>query len=114
MDHYHDKTPSKLARLDEFAGRVSPVCNLIRQTADHFRAGVAPALEVRQPLVNSPAYTPEEYSERLAAFRRRLEAMVSFCERIGALAILVVPPANDACFEPNRSVLPVANREGGA
>jgi lysophospholipase L1-like esterase len=32
--------------------------------------------------------------------------MVVYCERIGAVPVLVIPPGNDAGFEPSRSVLP--------
>jgi tetratricopeptide (TPR) repeat protein len=35
-----------------------------------------------------------------------LEAIVSYCDQIGALPILIVPPANEARYEPNRSTLP--------
>ena len=47
-----------------------------------------------------------QYAERLADFRRRLEGIVAYCEAVGALPVLVIPPGNDAGFEPNRSVLP--------
>src|SRR5262249_18060997 len=42
----------------------------------------------------------------LSDFRHRLEAIVAYTERIGAIPILIVPPANDSGFEPNRSYLP--------
>ena len=51
-------------------------------------------------------YTAAEYAERLHDFRVRLEAMTAYCERVGALVVLVIPPGNDADFEPNRSFLP--------
>ena len=53
-----------------------------------------------------PAFTPAEFAANLADFRRRLEAITAYSERVGALPILVVPPANDAGFEPLRSFLP--------
>jgi hypothetical protein len=34
--------------------------------------------------------------------------MVSYSERIGALPVLILPPANDGAFEPNRSFLSTA------
>ena len=104
--HYLDERPPLLRRIDELAGRVSPVCGLIRETADKFRAAVIPPRDGRHPLVDSPAYTAAEYATRLGDFRRRLEAIASFCDRIGTLAIFVVPPANDAGCDPNRSFLP--------
>ena len=104
--HYHDDRPPLLRRIDEFAGRVSPVCGLIRETADKFRAAVAPARDRHNPLIDSPAYTHGEYVTRLSNFRRRMEAIASYCDRIGTLVVVVVPPANDAGCEPNRSFLP--------
>jgi tetratricopeptide (TPR) repeat protein len=55
--------------------------------------------------VDVPVYTTAEYEGLLDDFRRRLEAIVSYAERVGALPILIVPPANDADFEPSRSFL---------
>ena len=52
-----------------------------------------------------PSFTPAEFAASLAAFRRRLDEIVGFCERVGALPVLVVPPGNDAGFEPIRSYL---------
>ena len=45
-------------------------------------------------------------AEVLADFTARLEALVGYCERIGALPILIVPPTNEADYEPSRSTLP--------
>ena len=53
-----------------------------------------------------PNYTALEYTTILTDFRRRLEEMVSYAERVGAMPVLILPPANDAGFEPNRSFLP--------
>ena len=56
-------------------------------------------------MVDVPVYTPEQYAERLREFRTRLGAIVSYFEWIGAQVVLVIPPGNDAGFEPNRSFL---------
>jgi hypothetical protein len=106
VDHYLDEKPPPVGRLTALAGRLSPVCSLIQQTADKFRVGVSPPRTFRHELVDAPAYTPAEYAERLGDFRQRLDAIVSYMERIGAIPILVVPPGNDAGFDPNRSFLP--------
>ena len=111
VDHYYvDDMPSLLSEADLLAARVSPVCGLIRATADRFRAGVAPPFNLRPLLVDAPAFTPAQYADRLSKFRRRVEAVVSYCERINAIPILVVPPGNDAGFDPNRSFLPAQTR----
>jgi tetratricopeptide (TPR) repeat protein len=69
-------------------------------------------------LVDVPVYTPEQYTDRLKEFRTRLGAIVSYLEWIGAQVVLVIPPGNDAGFEPNRSFLssntPRAEREAFA
>ena len=72
---------------------------------DGYRIEVVPPPTFEPLLVDVPAYTPEEFAANLADFRRRLESIVAFTERAGALPILVVPPANDAGFEPLRSFL---------
>jgi hypothetical protein len=59
----------------------------------------------RHHLIDPPCVTPSESAALEADFRRRLEAIVAYCERIGTLAVLVIPPGNEAGFEPNRSVL---------
>jgi hypothetical protein len=104
--YYIDQRPSLLGQADLLAGRFSPVCRLIRETADRFRAGLAPPLNRRPPLVDAPAFSRAEYTARQTDFHRRLDAIVSYSERIGAIPILVIPPANDAEFDPSRSVLP--------
>ena len=53
-----------------------------------------------------PVYTTTEFTTLLVDFRRRLERIVAYAEQVGALPILVLPAANDARFEPNRSYLP--------
>ena len=66
----------------------------------------APPSDTGRSLVDVPNYTAIEYSSLLTDFRRRLEELVSYAERVGAMPILILPPANDAGFEPNRSFLP--------
>jgi hypothetical protein len=84
---------------------VSPLVSLIQRGADKFRIEVIPTASFKPELVDVPAFNPAEYSAILADFRRRLEAITAYTEQIGALPVLVVPPANDAGFEPVRSYL---------
>ena len=113
LAYYVDEKAPPLQRLDDLAARVSPVCSLIRDTADRFRVGVEPPRNMRPPLVDTPAFTPAEFAVRLDDFRDRLDAIAGYCQRIGALAILVVPPANDTGFDPNRSYLPAETTSAG-
>jgi hypothetical protein len=106
VDHYLDDRPAPSWGLDDLAARFSPLCALIRETADKYRIAIVPGFDAPSPLVDAPAYTPAEFTSRLDGFRRRLAMIAAFGERVKAPTILVVPPANDADFEPNRSVLP--------
>ncbi len=109
FDYYLDlQRPIVAWPFSDMAGRISPLCGLIRKTADEHLVGVALAPRIRRPLVESPTYSSSEYSDCLADFSHRLEVIVAYCERIGALPILVIPPANDAGYEPSRSCLPAS------
>ena len=85
--------------------RLSPLCGLIRRSADQRRIALPPP-PIERDLVDVPVYLHEEYPRLLADFRRRLEAIVSYASDLGAIPILISPPGNDADFEPNRSFLP--------
>jgi hypothetical protein len=104
--HYRD-VAARTAPWDLAArlGVISPLCALIREAADRHRVGIPPTRYDMRPLVDVPAFTEAEFAEIRADFRRRLEAIVTDCERWRALPVLVVPPGNDADFEPNRSYL---------
>ena len=105
VKHYRDERPSFPRRLAELARLGSPLYGLIDEAADKYRIKQAPMGYVQPPLIDVPAYTPVECAASLADFRRLLEAITAYAERIGALPILVVPPSNDAGFDPNRSFL---------
>jgi len=103
--HYTDEIPLHRLTFESFARQYSPLCRLIQQTIGIYRISIPPPRHVTRQLVDVPVYTAAEYAERLHDFRTRLEVMVSYCERLGALVVLVPPPGNDADFEPNRSFL---------
>ena len=103
--HYVHQTPPTDGNLASSAPGLTPVTRLIERAVVHYRVSTPPPPHARRPLVDVPAYTPAEYAERLRDFRTRLEAIAGDCERLGALVVLVPPPANDADFEPDRSYL---------
>jgi len=103
--HYADETPPASETLQSLARRVSPMCRLMDKTAESLRVSTPPPRFVTRQLVDVPVYTPEQYAERLREFGTRLGAIVSYLEWIGAQVVLVIPPGNDAGFEPNRSFL---------
>jgi hypothetical protein len=88
----------------------SPFCRLVSEIKS--RNGLdTPPLSGRHFIIDPPLCTPAESAEILADFSARLEAILSYCERIGALAILIIPPANESGFEPSRStVSPAVSR----
>jgi tetratricopeptide (TPR) repeat protein len=107
LDHYVvDQRPSRFRLMIDKLERYSSVCTLIREIADKCRIAIPPPADTSRNLVDTPVYTAEEYRLLLADFRNRLDEIVSYAERVGALPILILPPANDADFEPNRSYLP--------
>jgi hypothetical protein len=107
IDHYVDDTrPSRWAVFIERIERYSPLCVLIRESADRCRIALPPPADTHRDLVDVPNFTAIEYTTILTDFRRRLEELVCHAERVGAVPVLILPPANDAGFEPNRSFLP--------
>jgi len=107
IDHYVvDQRPSRWRVVIDKLERRSPICSLIREIADKCRIAIPPASDIARDLVDTPVYTAEEYRLLLDDFRNRLDEMVSYAERVGAVPVLILPPANDAGFEPNRSYLP--------
>jgi hypothetical protein len=106
VDHYRDhRPPSRWENVVARIERTSTACGWIRELSDKCRIAIPPP-KASRPLVDVPAYTPAESRALLADFRRRLEQIVTFAERVGAIPVLVVPAANDSDFEPNRSFLP--------
>jgi hypothetical protein len=116
--HYADETPPAPETLATVIRRISPLCRLMEAVARRMRIATPPPHAVTRRLVDVPVYTPEEYAGRLREFRIRLGTIVSYLEWIGAQVVLVIPPGNDAGFEPNRSFLPAntgrADREAFA
>ena len=107
LDHYVvDHNPTRWQVVVGQIERLSAISTLMRETADKCRIAIPPSSNTDRALVDVPVYTAAEFQALLLDFRRRLEGMVSYAERIGALPVLILPPANDAGFEPNRSYLP--------
>ncbi len=84
----------------------SPFCRLVYEVISKNRLDSPPLLARRHQLFDPPQCSPSERAEILEDFRSRLEAIVSYCEQIGALSVLIVPPANESGYEPSRSTLP--------
>ncbi len=106
--HYLDLTPPPRPTWTSAARAGSRVCGLIEETVGLLRRSMPPTHTSDRRLVDVPVYTEAEYAQRLHDFRVRLEAMTAYLEGLGAVVVLVIPPGNDADFEPNRSFLPAA------
>ncbi len=97
------------------AGRVSPFLGWLLEVIDRQRISGAPSTKWELPteIVQNPMRTPAEIAEMRDDFQRRLETIVTYCDRIGCLPVLVIPPSNDAGLEPNRTVaLPSTDLQG--
>ncbi|QEH36706.1 hypothetical protein OJF2_52910 [Aquisphaera giovannonii] len=84
----------------------SPFCRWVYEAVRLLQVGGPPPLVNRHQPIDPPMFTPSEHRRIVEEFRRRLEALVDYCECIGAVPILMIPPGNESGFEPNRSVLP--------
>jgi hypothetical protein len=85
---------------------ISPFSRLVYEIISKNRLDSPPPLTGRHQLIDPPLCSPSEAADILTDFSQRLEVIVSYCERIGALPILIIPPANEAGYEPSRSTLP--------
>jgi hypothetical protein len=105
LDYYFDeRLPTPWGMLVDWTEQTSPVCRLIAQTREKCKIALPP--QPRRTLVDVPVYTSTEFTALLVDFRRRLERIVSYAEQLGAVIVLILPAANEARFEPNRSFLP--------
>jgi len=85
--------------------RFSPLCQLVMETQERQRLDIMPPRKSTRELVDGPVCTAAEASAICTDFRRRLEVIASFCETMGTLPILIIPPSNDGGFDPSRSIL---------
>ncbi|HEV3163061.1 MAG TPA: tetratricopeptide repeat protein, partial [Isosphaeraceae bacterium] len=118
VKYYLDEKPRQRGALVALTGRLSPLCGLIEDTIDKHRVDEPPPKDAHRELIDHPSFTPEEYAFLRTDFHRRLEGIVAYCERIGALPILISPAGNEGDFPPDRSYLfpavPLADREAAA
>jgi tetratricopeptide (TPR) repeat protein len=93
------------AAILNYLGRLTPLCRLIHNTIELHEISIPPPKKVTNELIDRPICSAAEYAQVLDEFRRRLESMTAYCERLGATPILVIPAGNDVDFEPSRSSL---------
>ena len=108
-DGWLDPDPGEgLLRPIYRASLFSPFCRLAFELVSKNRLDVPPPLAGRHQLIDPPQCSPAEAEQIRIDFESRLEAITAYCEKIGALPVLIIPPANEADFEPSRSTLPQA------
>jgi hypothetical protein len=109
VDYYFDsRLPTVWSILVDRIEDVSAVTTLIDESVEKCQTAIPPPIGGHRACVDVPVYTSSDYSTLLIDFRRRLNTIVAYAVSIGALPILILPPANDAGFEPNRSFLPAS------
>ena len=108
--YYVEEGPESLLGLQELGRTISSTTYLILQNLDRFYGEAPPPPHITRELVDHPSFTSREYAYLLREFRRRLDSLAAYCNRIGALAILIVPGSNDGSYEPSRSVLAAATK----
>ncbi len=108
--YYHEPDRGPLVPRPEVSAttsvlRFSPLCQLIMESREKQQIDVVPPNVVTRGLVDKPACTAEEFAAILADFRRRWEAITTYCESIGTLPIFIIAPSNDGGYDPSRSVV---------
>ena len=101
-----DQQPGLREVLVDRLERISPLCGLVHSASEKCRIAIPPSPESPRPLVDVPVFTASEYQALIEQFQRRLNTITSYAQSVGAIPVLIAPPANDAGFEPNRSYLP--------
>ncbi len=99
------ESSSALARAVHRLDAASPLVGLVRELISKNRLDAPPSLKDRHQVVDPPLCAPAEYAAVLDDFSARLDAVVAWCGRIGARPILIIPPANEADYEPGRSTV---------
>ncbi len=104
---WQDGSPSQtgFSTLTRRIGLTSAFCGLAREVISKNRLDRPPSMALRHQLIDPPVCSDVEKRHVEDDFRRRLEAIVSFCDQLGAQPILIIPPANEAGYEPSRSTL---------
>ncbi len=106
LPYYHDALdPGVWDRLVAGVESVSQVCGFAREQVDRCRIAIPRPRYGDRYVIDTPSYTEAEHARLLADFRDRLDTIVAYGTRLGAVVVLIAPAANDADYEPNRSYL---------
>jgi hypothetical protein len=86
-------------------GLGSPLFRMVSEASRKYRLMAPPRMVHRGP-IERPIVGRAETERLRREFGQRIDAIVSWCERVGVMPVLVIPADNESGFEPNRSVLP--------
>jgi hypothetical protein len=105
-DGWLDPEPGQaVAKLIYRASLNSPFCRLAYEIISKNRLDEPPPLSGRHQLIDPPQCSPAEAEAIRLDFEGRLEALTAYSEEINAVPVLIIPPANEADYEPSRSTL---------
>jgi hypothetical protein len=108
-DGWLDPEPGEaVTKLIYRASLNSPFCRLAYEIISKNRLDEPPPLSRRHKLIDPPQCSPAEAEAIRLDFEGRLEALATYCEKINAVPVLIIPPANEADYAPSRSTLPRA------
>ena len=97
--------------LSDWVGDITPFTSLIHSGVDRQRIDLPPIIKGIRDVVDRPVCNQESLANLHQLFSRELETIVTWCERAGAVPILIVPTGNDVGFDPDRSVLDASTRK---
>ncbi len=106
LDEDHlDSPQAPPFRAASAIARFSPFERLTLDARDQRLVDLRPVREPSRQLVDRPCCTTAERQAILENFAYRLDAIAEFCDAIGTTPIYIIPPCNDAGFDPSRSIL---------
>lgn len=100
-----EQSATSIARLTRNVTSRSHFCALAYELISKNRLDRPPSLALRHELIDPPLCSHVEWAQILDDFRSRLEAILSYCDQIDALPVLIIPPANESGYEPGRSTI---------
>src|SRR4030095_1621603 len=101
VPYYVDDNPRGApSSLFDRAVEFSPLCRLIEHALERHRLDQPPPPRATRELIDRPVCTASEYAFLLEDYRVRLDHLLAWCNRIGAVPIVVVPAGNDTDFPP--------------
>lgn len=106
LDEDHlDSPQAPPFRASAAIARYSPFERLALDARDQRLIDLRPVRSSIRRLVDRPCCTPAERQAILENFAYRLDAIAEFCDSMRTTPIYIIPPCNDAGFDPSRSVL---------